>query len=436
MSWILDTIAAHKAGHSVGVYSVCSANEHVLNAAIDVALAHGSGLLIESTSNQVDQFGGYTGMQPALFRDWVLGLAAARGLAAERLALGGDHLGPNAWQSLPAEAAMGHARDLIAAYVEAGFEKIHLDCSMRCADDPAVLSDDTIAVRSAQLCAVAEAAARRAGRPAPVYVIGTEVPVPGGETGEGSGASGIAVTAVAAAARTVAVHREAFERAGVGAAWPRVLALVVQPGVDFDHSAVLHYRPEQAAALAEFGRTELPGMVFEAHSTDYQTEAALHRLVHDHFAILKVGPAVTFALREAWFALSAIEAQLLPPEARADLPAVLERRMLAQPGHWQKYYGGDAAQQRLLRQFSLSDRCRYYWADAEVQAALQRLLANLDGVQIPLPLLSQYLPEQHEAVVQGQLLPRARALAEHRVGQLLGRYARACQHNRHEGAPS
>lgn len=38
-------------------------------------------------------------------------------------------------------------------------------------------------------------------------------------------------------------------------------------------------------------------LVFEAHSTDYQTKEAYKQLVHDHFAILKVGPALTFAMR-------------------------------------------------------------------------------------------------------------------------------------------
>ena len=58
-------------------------------------------------------------------------------------------------------------------------------------------------------------------------------------------------------------------------------------------------------------------MVFEAHSTDYQTAGALRALVEDRWAILKVGPALTFALREALFALSAIEEELIAaPRAR------------------------------------------------------------------------------------------------------------------------
>lgn len=421
-SLLLDLMARHRRGEAVGIYSVCSANEHVLRAAMAVAQQYGGPLLIESTSNQVDQFGGYTGMTPPQFREYVQALARSQGFAVDRLILGGDHLGPNAWQHLPALEAMGHARELIRAYVAAGFEKVHLDCSMSCADDPKRLPDETVAERSADLARVAEQAAQAAGLTPPCYVIGTEVPIPGGEA---SLEAGLAVTTPEAAAQTLKVHAQAFASPDLQAAWGRVIAMVVQPGVDFDHSSIHHYRPAEARALSQFV-TEQTGLVFEAHSTDYQSEASLHALVRDHFAILKVGPAVTFALREAWFALAAIEAALLPAERCSRLPEMLDAAMLAKPKQWQKHYSGDAATQALLRAYAFSDRCRYYWGEPQVQAALDNLIANLDALTLPLPLLSQFMPEQYAAVVQGQLSRSAAALAQHRVGQVLAQYARAC----------
>src|SRR5262249_58838097 len=88
--------------------------------------------------------------------------------------------GRNAWQARRAEEATARAEVMIADYVAAGFRKIHLDCSMACADDPSPLADATSAARAARLCAVAERAYAQAGGEPPVYVIGTEVPVPGG----------------------------------------------------------------------------------------------------------------------------------------------------------------------------------------------------------------------------------------------------------------
>ena len=422
---ILERIAAHRRREPVGLYSVCCSHPLVLEAAMQLAKETDTLLLIEATSNQVDQFGGYTGMTPPQFRDAVQALAHAQGLPPERLVLGGDHLGPNAWQHLPAAVAMTHARELIRAYVGAGFHKIHLDCSMACADDPARLPDAVVARRSAELAEVAEAAAQAAGLAPPVYVIGTEVPVPGGESALGGG---VAVTRPEAAALTLEVHRRAFATPALRGAWRRVVAMVVQPGVDFDHSAVQHYDRSAAAALSRFIDAQ-PGLVFEAHSTDYQTEAALHAMVRDHFAILKVGPAATFALREAWFALAMLERELLPADGRSRLIEVLDEAMCAQPRHWQKHYAGGPETQRLLRAYALSDRCRYYWGEPAVQAAQQRLVARLEAQPLPLTLLSQFLPEQAQAVQEGRLAARPQELVRDKVKQALARYARACEAN-------
>ena len=426
MSAVQSLIAAHRRGENVGLYSVCCSNEQVLIAAMQVARHYDTPLLIEATSNQVDQFGGYTGMNPAQFRDYVLQLARTQQFPAERLILGGDHLGPNAWQKRPAAEAMAHARELIAAYVAAGFHKIHLDCSMSCADDPTPLPDEIVAARSAELARIAERMAAEAELPPPVYVIGTEVPVPGGEA---SLAGGLAVTTPAAAAKTLEIHREAFAAPDLAPAWERVIAMVVQPGVDFDHSEVHPYDPQAATALSNFVETQ-PRIVFEAHSTDYQTEASLHALVRDHFAILKVGPAATFAFREALFALAAIERELLPQAECSQLVEVLDRCMVAHPKHWQNHYSGDARQLQLLRRYALSDRCRYYWGEPDVQAAIDRLIGNLQRHAPPLILLSQYLPEQHDAVVAGELATEPHALIRHKVFGRLAEYARACARNR------
>jgi D-tagatose-1,6-bisphosphate aldolase subunit GatZ/KbaZ len=425
MSPIQTLIRQHHAGEAVGLPSVCCANPQVLQAAMEVALTHGVPLLVEATSNQVDQFGGYTGMTPADYIAYVRELARSTGLPQERLILGGDHLGPNTWQHLPPEQAMANAHDLIAAYVRAGFHKIHLDCSMACAGDPVPLPDTIVAARSAELAQVAEQAALAAELPPPVYVIGTEVPIPGGEA---SLAGGLQVTRPDAADATLAAHAIAFAERGLYDAWQRVVALVVQPGVDFDHSTVHHYAPAAAAPLSAF-IVEHPGLVYEAHSTDYQSERALHALVRDHFAILKVGPAATNALREASFALAAIEDALVPVEQRSHLADVLERCMLEQPRHWQKHYSGTPDQQRMLRKYALSDRSRYYWGEPAVAQALERLHNNLAERELPLPLISQYLPEQVEAVLDGSLPARAAELARHKVGLVLARYMRACHAN-------
>jgi D-tagatose-1,6-bisphosphate aldolase subunit GatZ/KbaZ len=406
-------------GVSRGIYSVCSAHPWVLDAAIDQALGDGSDLLIEATSNQVNHRGGYTGMLPDDFRRRVIDIAAGKGFDESRLILGGDHLGPNPWQRQPALAAMSEAVRTVEAYARAGFQKIHLDASMACADDRVPLSSETIARRAAVLLAAAEQAS---GEAKPVYVIGTEVPVPGGAT---ESLTELAVTSREAAAETLAIHRRVFKEVGLEHVWPRVIALVVQPGVEFNHDSVVDYDPARAVHLTELLKDE-EGLVYEAHSTDYQRPEAYRNLVRDGFAILKVGPALTFAMREALAALSSIEKELVAQEQCSQFMEVLERVMLDDRRHWEHHYSGDERTLRLQRLYSYSDRVRYYWTAPQVKQAVEKLVSNLRQTPIPETMLSAFLPEQYVAVRAGTLEPEPHAITIHRIRQVLRPYASAC----------
>ncbi|WP_428390609.1 D-tagatose-bisphosphate aldolase, class II, non-catalytic subunit [Lichenicoccus sp.] len=410
---ILRDLAGRR-GPTAGITSVCSAHPLVIEAALLQARDDGTPALIEATCNQVNQEGGYTGMQPAYFRDFVWSLADEVGLARSRVILGGDHLGPNPWRHLPAEVAMDKAQAMIAAYAAAGFSKLHLDASMGAAGEPDALDDARAASRAAALAACAEASAATP----PVYVIGTEVPTPGGAT---HALDQLRPTAPDAVRATFGVHARAF--ADLGDAWARVIAIVVQPGVEFGHDSVAIYQPERAAGLSA-ALPDMPGLVFEAHSTDYQPEASLRRLVQDGFAILKVGPALTFALREALYALDHIAAVLRPEPG--SLAETMERLMREQPGHWRTHYPGNPAAQHVLRHYSYSDRIRYYWPMPAAQAACAHLLDRLGAVEIPPTLVSQYLPRLYERVITGRLATDARRLLIESIRDVLRAYARAC----------
>ena len=424
MKHLTTMVEQHKRGKANGIYAVCSAHPLVLESAIRYAHANRTPLLIEATSNQVDQFGGYTGMTPADFRHFVCQLANSLDFPEEQLILGGDHLGPNRWQHLPAEQAMANADGLIKSYVASGFKKIHLDCSMSCQGDPVPLTDAIVAERAARLAKIAEeTCVEQFGESDLVYVIGTEVPVPGGahET-----LAELEVTTPDAARATLKAHRHAFEKLGLDTIWSRIIALVVQPGVEFDHTHIIDYQPQKAVALSKMVEA-YDTLVFEAHSTDYQTPQSLRQLVKDHFAILKVGPALTFALREALFSLAAIEEELLPAKACSGLRHVLESVMLDRPEYWQSHYHGDGNARRLARGYSYSDRVRYYWPDSQIDDAFERLVRNLAGEPIPLPLISQYLPLQYAKVREGDLSATPRELIMSHIQGILQQYHAACQ---------
>ena len=401
-----EILAAQKRGEARGIVSVCSAHPFVIRQAL-ATLEHP---LIEATCNQVNQFGGYTGMTPRAFVAFIRQIAEENHFPFENILLGGDHLGPHAWQGEPGSEAMAKARVMISEYARAGFTKLHLDCSMRLADDPAGALDKEVAAgRAAELAKIAE----QSSQAEPRYVIGTEVPRPGGAT---AGEERARVTEVEDASETIEIHRRAFREAGLEAAWERVQAVVVQPGVEFGDDFVMPYLPEAARGLSKF--IEDQPMMYEAHSTDYQTPEALRNLVRDHFAILKVGPALTFAYREAVFALAMIENEWIPAEERSNLLQILDETMTARPGYWNEYYGGTEQERAFKRKFSLSDRVRYYWAQPEVQHALDTLMHNLDKRPWPFSLSSQFL---------GQASLTIPEVIAWKIGKVLSDYRAACE---------
>ncbi len=291
---------------------------------------------------------------------------------------------------------------------------------MACGGDPERLPDEVVAERAARLCKAAE---RACAGERPVYVIGTEVPVPGGAT---HSVHELEATSVDAAAYTLAVHKRIFAEQGLGETWPQVIALVVQPGVEFDHDAVVDYERKKASALVEWLRAQPEAIVFEAHSTDYQLPQAYVELVEDGFAILKVGPALTFAMREALDALEDMESHVVAEAERSRLSDVIEETMLREPKDWKPYYAGSAAEQKLLRRYSYSDRVRYYWHRPEVAAAVERLVENLSRVKIPESMVSRYLPEQYARLRMGEIGGDPVALIVDKVRDVLRVYAAAC----------
>ncbi len=429
-SVIQKMVQAHREGQPEGMYSVCSANPFVLRAALQQAKADQSVLLVEATSNQVDQYGGYTGMTPDAFFKYVHKIASTEQFNPRNLILGGDHLGPNVWQQKPAAEAMALAKEQIAAYVSAGFTKIHLDASMALGgdkkDEELPLDSHLAAERSAELCEIAEKNAKQNTKP--VYVIGTDVPIPGGAKDKHNN---IRITPVKEVREIIEATKKAFNRKKLQDAWKRVVAIVAQPGVEFGDDTVFDYNREKAGGLKKEIET-FAGLIYEAHSTDYQRPAGLRQMVEDHFALLKVGPWLTFALREALFSLNLIEKEFLLGKKHIMLSQLMDRveqAMQAKPQYWDAHYRGTKMQQLFARKYSFSDRVRYYWPDTSVQTALSLLLKNLNENLIPLSLLSQYLPNQYQAVREGTIKNTPEELILSKIKEILTVYAVATRQN-------
>lgn len=425
---LIEMVEDQKKGIAKGIYSACTASNYVIEAVLERALVDNEYALIEATANQVNQFGGYTGMKPRDYVNFVLAIAKKVNFPEDKIIFGGDHLGPLTWMEDSAVNAMEKSKDLIVEYVLAGFTKIHIDTSMKLADDDANLPLDiaVIAERGAILCAASEEAYRELliSKPEamqPVYVVGSEVPIPGGAQEEDEG---IQVTKVVDFKSTVETFKNAFYKYNLKSAWESVIAVVVQPGVEFGDESVHEYNREAAKELIN-SLKEYPTLVFEGHSTDYQTKEALRKMVEDGIAILKVGPALTFELREGLFALCNIENELFKYNPAVDLSnfiTILDAAMVKNPSNWKKHYHGTAEKIKYARKYSFSDRARYYFPVEEVRVAVETLIKNLKSTKIPLTLLSEFMPIQYNKIRSGILKNEPEAILKDRIVNCIDDY--------------
>ena len=257
------------------------------------------------------------------------------------------------------------------------------------------------------------------------FVVGTEVPTPGGSCAE---EESLHISTVKETEDNIAAIRDAFRKNRLEAAWERVRAFVVQPGVEFSDSHIHIYDPEKARELSTFIE-RYENLIYEAHSTDYQTSASLRRMVEDHFAILKVGPELTHALREALFSLEEIEKEIYHGSTMrlSGLKAVLDEAMTSNPQFWKQYYSKDSRVQFIQRRYSLLDRSRYYLNSLKVREAARILESNLSKADIPLSLISQFFPDQNLKIKEGIIEKTFQGLIEARIADVFDRYNQACR---------
>jgi D-tagatose-1,6-bisphosphate aldolase subunit GatZ/KbaZ len=425
---VREIITQQKKGKSCGIYSICSANLTVLQACLLAYQKRNIPLLIESTCNQVNQDGGYTGMVPTEFVSCITNLADKNGIPTKSIILGGDHLGPYPWKDYPQEYAMKKSIELVKDYVKAGYRKIHIDTTMALADDPPgfPLDIEVEAQRAAKLCKVVEESCKdQTKESAPVYVLGTEVPIPGGVKSDDDA---LKITSVERVRSGLAVYKKIFEESGLSDAWNRMIGFVVQPGVEFGQFQIHEYKSSLVRPLSQYIES-IPNIVYEAHSTDYQLKESLRQMVHDHFAILKVGPALTFAYREAVFSLAKIEKILFQDRKDiqlSNLINVVDQAMVEDSQYWKGYYGGTNQEKAFARKFSYSDRIRYYWTKNQVMRALDKLIDNLGAVTIPMPLISQFLPKQYQHIHEGKIPNSPASIILDHIQEVIERYQSAC----------
>jgi len=424
---LIEIIKNKKNGIPKGIFSICSSNEYVIEASMMFLKEKKSGILIESTCNQVNQFGGYTGMRPRDFVNFIISIAERVKFPREKIILGGDHLGPNPWKTEKSIDAMEKACFMVKEYALAGYSKIHLDASMSLADDlkkkSEILNPELIALRAAKLCQEVEKNYSNnllGSSLLPVYIVGTEVPSPGGTKDDMMVRE---LTVPDNLRKTIELNKNAFYALNLKSAWERVIAVVVNLGIEFNNYNVIKYDAKKAQKIIEVMK-EYPALTIEAHSTDYQSREAISDMVNDGVGILKVGPALTFAFREAVFSLCHIEKELYSNKMhlQSNLIENMEKEMNKNPKYWMDYYIGNEKEKEFERKYSFLDRSRYYWNVPTIRESITKLLENMNKEKIPLALISQFMPIQYCKIREGVLKNNPKALIFDHIYRIIENY--------------
>jgi D-tagatose-1,6-bisphosphate aldolase subunit GatZ/KbaZ len=422
---ITEILEANKRGEERGIFSICSAHPMVIEASFEHSLTKGYPLLIESTSNQVDQFGGYTGMTPSNFREYIYEIARRKNFPLDNLILGGDHLGPNVWQKMDSTTAMKNASDQVAAYSAAGFEKLHIDTSMFLGNENFDSEEEEIKTKSKRAAELIEIAENKSSVEK-IYIIGSDVPPPGGaKITDESNNEIIHITSKESIEMTLFYTNKYLNEIGLSDVKEKIAAIVVQPGVEFNNDSVDIFEISKAKEQVNF-INNLYKIVYEAHSTDFQPEESLKQLVKNHYSILKVGPWLTYAYREALIGLENIEEILFESgliDSRSEVTSMLTNVLYKNNKYWKEHY---KPEDRINLIYSYSDRLRYYWNEPEIMNSVNKLIANLSQIHIPEILISQFLPNQYSEVASRKIENNPKEIIKSKIKEVLDKYSKSC----------
>ena len=192
--------------------------------------------------------------------------------------------------------------------------------------------------------------------------------------------------------------------------------------MEFSNEDIHNYNRNDSKELCKKLK-EHPHLVFEGHSTDFQFKEKLKEMVEDGIAILKVGPAVTYALREGLFSLSLMEKELIKDEnERANFIELLEKIMLDNPKDWEKYYQGNELEKELQRKYSFSDRSRYYLSLNEINKNIDKLFKNIDSCNMSLGIIKQYCPNTYLKIRSYQIEKNAKNIVKSNIHEVINDY--------------
>ena len=343
--------------------SFCTSNFDVLKVLMIFSKYHQLPTLIESTSNQVNQFGGYTGLKPLQFKQKVDKLCKSVKLPSKLLIIGGDHLGPLPWKNVNKKSAMKNAKILVKKCLNAKYKKIHIDTAIVCRDEKNI--DRNIIVNR---CEEILKSLTKNDLKNVFIVVGTEVPFAGG----GDHLKPV-ITKLESIKKEYLLYSKIFKQKKILKKKP--FALVIDPGIGFNNLAITTTNLFGFRKKNSFSKKN--NFYFEAHSSDYQSRTDLKRLVENNFKFLKVGPELTYIYSKSIFKMQSIE-KLIYTKKLSDIDSVLLSEMNINKKYWKSYYKGPKKKIDFLLFNSYLDRSRYYWNKKKVINSKKILFKNIN----------------------------------------------------------
>ena len=347
------------------VPSFCTSNIEVLKIIILYCKRKKLPCLIESTSNQVNQFGGYSGKTPQEFYNNIKKILKKNNFSSRNFYMGGDHLGPLPWKKKNEKTAVNNSVQLINKCLDSNYSKIHVDTSIKCINDK-IINHSIIFDRTKYILQNSKLK-KKLGKT--FLIIGTEVPLSGSnEKGK------IKLTQINQINLEVKKFKDLLKTL-----YKKKLkfGLVIEPGMRFMHNSI--QKPNFANFEPKRKISKKNNFVYEAHSTDYQPLGVLIKLVKNNFKFLKVGPELTYNYSRSLFLMEKIEKKYLKNNFSKIKDNIMST-MLKDKKYWKDYYSGSSLKVKKLILNSKLDRMRYYLNKHKIKISINKLKKNINSL--------------------------------------------------------
>ena len=402
----IDKIIKNKA-----LPSFCTSNIEVIKSILFFCHIKKLPCLIECTSNQVNQHGGYTNKTPKMFIKEILSISKKIKFNSKKLFLGGDHLGPLPWKKKSKTVAIKNSISLINDYLDQKFCKIHIDTSIKCKNDK-YINSDIIFERTNEILNNDNIKKKIKDK---FIVVGTEVPLAGSGDNEN-----IIKTSKKQIETEVLKFKKILKKQNLK---NNIFGLVIEPGMKYTHSSVI--KPNFTNFTNKKNISKKNNFVYEAHSTDYQSKKTLKQLVKNNFKFLKVGPELTYSYSRSLFFMENIEKNNFKLK-NSNIKKIIFSAMLKNRKYWEGYYEKKTTELFLN---SKLDRMRYYFDTKPVVNSIKTLKKNINLLDSKKILCFMSLTEKKEFLnFKNKKLSNFDIIKLIFISRTLKRYFSACAH--------